>query len=749
MTSPQKLTLLLALALGATACGDKDGGGSSDTGSVGTDGSDGGDGSDGADGSEEVDEDGDGHGVGTDCDDGDAAIHPDAEELCDGVDNDCDGDTDEGTLVMVYGDRDGDGYGAPGTGTEACAPGEGQADNDFDCNDDDAAVSPEGTEVCNESDDDCDGLVDDEDDSLDTTTGSAFYADTDGDGFGDAEASTLACAAPAGTVTDNTDCDDSDGTVNPEATEVCSARDDDCDGLVDDADDSLDTTTGAPWYTDADGDGYGDLATELWACEAPTDTIADSDDCNDLDAAVYPGATEVCDDGVVNDCGGTVEDAVADCAWSGSLTTSDADLTVSHGGGAYFAVRMETGDLDADGIADLAIGSAWSSAGTSYGGAAYLFYGGTTATSRSLDSDDATLSSEEDFAFCGGSVAIGELTGDASDDLLISCTGYSSTAPATYLVAGPITGDASLGSIAATTFSSSSASFHAAVALAGDHDGDAISDLLMADSGASANDGRVYVLSGVVTGAVDPDTAAIGSVSGASGSGDYLGANPESVTGALDLDGDGWSDLVLRGDASGAEVHVFYGPVTADHDVDDADATWTGASGSAAGLALQAVGDTDADGYDEVLIGAPSYLVASEDVGAVYYVNGALSTSALDSTATAIMVHADADARMGGSLAFGDTIGSGVPQAIVGTGRSNSSPGGHSATGGAGEVLVFDLPASGTLSSTDARLVVSGTTSYFGNSVAAGDLDGDSLTDLFSPDYYSTGTLYGFFGSSY
>ena len=245
----------------------------------------------------------------SDCDDGDAAVSPDASELCDGVDNDCDGAVDEDSAADAatwYADVDGDGYGDAGSATAACSQPSGTVADASDCDDADAAVSPAGTEQCNGYDDDCDGVVD-EDSSSDAAI---WYADVDGDGYGDAGSSTAACSQPSGTVADASDCDDSDPSAFPGATEQCDGVDNDCDGVVDE-DDASDAST---WYADSDGDGYGDASASAPACSQPSGYVADSSDCDDADAAVSPAGTEQCN-GLDDDCDGAVdEDSAVDAA---------------------------------------------------------------------------------------------------------------------------------------------------------------------------------------------------------------------------------------------------------------------------------------------------------------------------------------------------------------------------------------------------------------------------------------------------
>ena len=175
----------------------------------------------------------------TDCNDNDNTVHPGATEVCNGIDDNCDGLVDEGVQTTFYRDADGDGYGDAAFTTLACSAPSGYVSNSTDCDDSKSSVHPGATEVCNGIDDNCDGQIDE---GVKTT----FYRDADGDGFGNAAITTIACSAPSGYVFNSTDCDDTKASVYPGATEVCNGIDDDCDGLVDEG------------FLDTDGDNIRD-----------------------------------------------------------------------------------------------------------------------------------------------------------------------------------------------------------------------------------------------------------------------------------------------------------------------------------------------------------------------------------------------------------------------------------------------------------------------------------------------------------
>ncbi len=186
---------------------------------------------------EAVDGDGDGYSGDEDCDDTDSSIYSGAPETCDEVDNDCDDEVDEDAGDPYYRDSDGDGHGDPGEEQVACAEPDGFVSAGTDCDDDNAEINPDALEICDPDelslDNDCDGLVDAEDDSLDPSTAGSWYPDNDGDGYGDAANSILACSQPSDTTDDGTDCDDTNAEVFPEAEEVCDGVDNDCDGTTD------------------------------------------------------------------------------------------------------------------------------------------------------------------------------------------------------------------------------------------------------------------------------------------------------------------------------------------------------------------------------------------------------------------------------------------------------------------------------------------------------------------------------------
>ena len=141
----------------------------------------------------------------------------------------------------------------------------------------------------------------------------AGYADVDGDGFG--SSTDYACEPREGYVDDNQDCDDTDTAVSPAGVEVCdaAARDDDCDGLVNDDDPDVMGTTA--WFPDYDGDGYGSAKDGDFACVNPLDHVAEGTDCDDANATIFPGAPEFGGDGIDQDCdGGDLAGVVADPA---------------------------------------------------------------------------------------------------------------------------------------------------------------------------------------------------------------------------------------------------------------------------------------------------------------------------------------------------------------------------------------------------------------------------------------------------
>jgi hypothetical protein len=181
----------------------------------------------------EVDADCDGYLEPADCDDADSAVSPYAVEVCDEIDNDCNGEVDEDLPMLEwYPDDDGDSYGEDGSEPILdCREPRGRYTwRDGDCDDSNISVNPAVPEHCNSIDDNCDGIVD-----IDAWDTHEWYPDVDGDGYGDELAEPVsACYQPPGYSDWPADCDDTNAEIYPRVAEVCNNVDDDCDGWVDD-----------------------------------------------------------------------------------------------------------------------------------------------------------------------------------------------------------------------------------------------------------------------------------------------------------------------------------------------------------------------------------------------------------------------------------------------------------------------------------------------------------------------------------
>jgi len=237
--------------------------------------------------------DGDGYNSDVDCDDNNPDIYPGAPELCNNVDDNCNGSIDEGlTVVTYYLDNDNDSFGDDNNSIDACMMQAGYVELGGDCDDNNPAVRPGAAELCNNVDDNCNGRIDE---GLTVVT---YYLDNDNDGFGDDNNSIDACMMPDGYVEVDGDCDDNNPDVHPGAAELCNNIDDNCNGTIDE---SLTVVT---YYLDIDNDGFGDDNNSIDACMMPDGYVEVDGDCDDNNTDINPNATEIADNEIDENCDG-------------------------------------------------------------------------------------------------------------------------------------------------------------------------------------------------------------------------------------------------------------------------------------------------------------------------------------------------------------------------------------------------------------------------------------------------------------
>ncbi len=676
-----------------------------------------------------------------DCEDDDAAIFPGASERCNGEDDNCDGDVDEGVPLdppLWYLDADGDGYGTIEASILVCLPPEGYVDNAGDCDDASAATHPDADEYCDELDDDCDGEVDE-----DAVDPSSFYADVDGDGWGDDADVVQSCTAPDGRVSEPGDCADADLTIFPGADEVCDTIDQDCDGVVDE--DATDTTI---FYPDADGDGHGEPSASLAACDEPAGWSSVADDCDDTDAAVSPSALEVCDT-VDQDCDGTADEAAVDATtWyvdADSDGFGDASNTILACEQPESAVSDATDcdDLSADVSpaasevcdavdqdCDGAVDEDATDAPTWHLDADLDGWGG-AASAVDCEAPSGYIAPDGDCDDADAAISPGATeTCDGEDDDCDGVTDEDDALDATSWYAD--TDGDGFGDPAAPRAACSAPADYLADAT----DCDDTSDLINPGRPETCNDGVDNNCNDDHDGCVREGDQDLSSVYHAR----FGGTGPEDSVGSAvafagDPDADGVDD-VLVGVEGYDEVWLYAGIPYGDLGPDDVSAVLLGDAGEGWGAALAGPGDTNGDGVDDVIAGAP------EDAGRVVVIEGPWTTLLAMGYVDVELTPIGSDDALGTSVAGGDLDGDGLSDLIVG------APEADAGATDSGAVYVVYGGATGVVDLAYADGVFGGTTSFtaIGSAVASvGDVDGDGLGDLFvgAPSDRTAGTLAG------
>jgi hypothetical protein len=832
--------------------------------------------------------------LGGDCDDSDEARNPGLSEVCDGKDNDCNGDIDTDAIDRTVGwpDGDDDGYGETGsTPLETCVLPSDYVDNEGDCDDTNGAINPDAEEICDALDNDCDEAVDDVDVDLDTFTDAACLdgtdcdddnptvypgaADTwydgidsdcgldddydaDTDGYVPDTYSGLPTTGIASGTLPGGDCNDTDGSINPGATDTWyDGIDTDCDGADDyDSDSDLyvpDAYVGLPttgvsgsgalpgndcddtdgtinpgvtdtWYDgidtdcdgvddyDADSDGYvpdaysglttggvsgsgalpdGDCddtdgsinpdATDIWYdgidqdCDDADDYDADADgfssdafsgtDCDDTKAAINPGEVEICDDGIDQNCDGTADS----CTFGGDIPVTDADHYF-YGENAVDRVGQgdpgvaNAGDMDDDGIEDLVVASIFADDTGTNAGVVHLFFGPVSGIGAGVSSSDTKLTGEAAGDLLGRSVVSpGDVDNDGFDDLFLSAQGEATNGAntgAAYLVSGPLTGGTfDVGARATTKFIGAAAGdLIADLAPAGDVDGDGTDDLLISaqflDGGGTTDGGGAYLLYGPTT-TGDYDLGAP-----AARDARFLGENDDdqagsSLWGGTDLSGDGVPDIMIAAryydngtNADSGVVYVIHGPVSGDFDLGSSDARFTGENNSdelGYGAGVSSAGDVNNDGYEDLIAGARFNDRGGTKSGAAYVVLGPVTTATARSmsSADAIFVGEESSDQTGDSVSGpGDVDGNGTDDLLIGSGWNDTD----TTNGGAGYLVLGPVTA-GTgvvnLSTADARFVAEGDNDRLRIN-GGGDLNADGYADiLIATQNNSTNTAVG------
>jgi hypothetical protein len=497
------------------------------------------------------------------------------------------------------------------------------------------------------------------------------------------------------------DCDDSNPDVRPNVFDGCDGVDDDCDMLIDDDEPAL------AWYPDVDGDGAGQQhATAVFGCSQPAGLVANHDDCADDDAS-----TQVCACAIDG----------PEFFFVGQDDFDDGDATVS----GILGRATVLADLDGDGCSELVVGD---------GGTVWVFAG---PVFGELSTEDAVAVITVEQPSFGTLMTMGDLTGDGSDDLVVSAPNESMV----WVFSGTLSGQLD-GSDAFATFTSQTpnALLGRSVAV-GDWDGDGTEDLIIGEPSTIEGEGAVWVLYGPVVGSNVVQDRADGVIRGASAG--------SSVALVGDVTGDGLTDLVVGGvpplDLGATvddinlrgEIGIYSGPIRGEH-VHPTDAVQTFEStdfgpssptASAAGYSVVGLADMNGDGRPDFAASAPETAVrpfwslGTFRHGALGVFHGRSGSEPLYPPAYRLGL---TEGGIGQVLASaGDVNGDGRTDLLV----SSTSHDSCGSSGGSAALILGSIDVSSRLDVDWSRVSTRGA-ERVGTALASGDTNADGFSDI-------------------